>query len=276
MKLSGDGRWLAVLSPEAANRRVWLVEMATGRLVPIPGVEAPANPFHPWRFSADGRWFVCPQQRGDRSGLYVWDLKRDREHAFLNPAYPPFAISPDGDHLISYVGEDWVNSRGVGVWDVPGAKLTGHFDNPHSPYSDFGYPVTYSPDGRVIIQVSNYAGRYPVGAGRRTPVSSWLPPRRWKLACYRTVKWSALLATIIIKVSSTCPERKSNSGRPYPSTAAAHGAPMAASLPRGPRKTLQSWLIGRSSTISAGCSRIPDSGSIFTTRSLDADRATCG
>jgi WD40 repeat protein len=158
-QLSGDGRWLALVSPELTDRRIRLVEVATGRVVQLPAGEAHYYSVRPWRFSADGRWFVYPQQRGGRSGLCVWDLGRAREHAFLSPAYPPFGISPDGGQLVSHVGEHWWSSSGVGVWDVPTAKLTRHLDNP-SQYSDFGYFLAYSPEGRVIIEVSNSGGPY--------------------------------------------------------------------------------------------------------------------
>jgi hypothetical protein len=149
-QLSHDGRWLALVSPDRPDG-VRLVEVATGRIInlPVSGVHIVFP--HNWRFSADGRWFAYPEE----SGIRVWDLKRNWNHAFLDPAYEPFDISPDGTQLVSFVGEDPVNATGVGVWDLVTAKHVRYLENPNFPYSNFGYFLTYSPDGKAIVKVSN-------------------------------------------------------------------------------------------------------------------------
>jgi WD40 repeat protein len=148
---------------------VKLVEVATGRIfvLPVSGVHITFPRY--WRFSVDGRWFAFAHEKGTLDGIIVWDLNRNQEHAFLNPAYEPFDISPDGAQLISFVGEDPVNSRGVGVWDLATAKQVRHLENPNFPYSDFGYFLTYTPDSNAIVEVSNFAA----GPDPRVVVWRW-------------------------------------------------------------------------------------------------------
>jgi serine/threonine-protein kinase len=173
-RLSPDGERLAVLIREEGKRDVWIHDIGRdtmSRLTTEGDNEAPV-------WSPDGEWIAFSSDRGRSGDLDVYRKRAD----FSGPAetiitkeyrQSAMACSPDGT-IFTYVERR--PASGYDMWALP-------LESEHEPWpilktSFSEASLSYSPDGRWIVYVSNESGRYEVyvqpfpGPGRRIQIST--------------------------------------------------------------------------------------------------------
>jgi Tol biopolymer transport system component len=70
---SYDGRYLAFASDRRGNRGIWLYDLQSRRLVPLPGLNQPGIVQDEPDISADGRYLVYVSEQSGKRGIFVYD-----------------------------------------------------------------------------------------------------------------------------------------------------------------------------------------------------------
>jgi dipeptidyl aminopeptidase/acylaminoacyl peptidase len=156
VRLSPDGRQIALGIRDGVNENIWLMDLARGTLTRVTTF-AGLNGSPVW--SPDARRIVF---HSDRKGTTSFDLYErllngaEGEQALLISPRPktPLAWSPDG-RLLLYQERD--PSTGLGLWGLP-------LDGDRKPVPVLLTPFDegegqFSPDGRWLAYQSNESGR---------------------------------------------------------------------------------------------------------------------
>lgn len=70
---SYDGRYLAFASDRRGNRGIWLYDLQSRRLVPLPGLNQPGIVQDEPDISADGRYLVYVSEQSGKRDIFVYD-----------------------------------------------------------------------------------------------------------------------------------------------------------------------------------------------------------
>ncbi|QNI95525.1 hypothetical protein SynA15127_02462 [Synechococcus sp. A15-127] len=105
--LSGDGRFLAVISPQRGRPTVQLRSLSDGRLLPLPSLKR-HQPHSSPSLSWNGRYLALVTQRGRRRLAVVADRLNNRLHPLPLPGGRDpvrVSLSPDARQLALQVAE---------------------------------------------------------------------------------------------------------------------------------------------------------------------------
>lgn len=161
IRLSPDGRTVALRRTSGGNTDVWVTDVSRGvpqRITVTPAIDWAAE------FSPDGRRLVYASDR--HSGiddLYEHDVLRGTDTLLLasHEQKVPLDWSPDGRYILYAVQSV---TTGFDLWVMPLEGDRKPIAIVRTPFEDGDtkYGAAFSPDGRWIAYQSNRSGRYEI------------------------------------------------------------------------------------------------------------------
>jgi serine/threonine-protein kinase len=175
LRLSPDGRQLAVDVETSTNSDIWLYDLTRGTRNRLTFEKDNFRPV----WTPDGRHLIFSSNREGLMNLFRKSVNGSGDAERLMPSVFgwqfPTGVSPDG-RFVAFAQEE--PETGWDLWVVPLEGDGAREPQPFVRTRFFEAQAAFSPDGRWLAYISNESGRYEVhvrpfpGPGRRWQVST--------------------------------------------------------------------------------------------------------